>query len=88
MVLYIRGNDVLNSAREVIVGNGQEPLKAAIARLKYQNLDPLTHVSVYVDWPAAGSVDTEIGCFREPEASDEEAKGQSRVQDRGGMLGA
>ena len=29
--------------------NGQEPLKAAIARLKYQNLDPLTHVSVYAD---------------------------------------
>ena len=49
MVLYIRGNDVLNSAREVIVGNGQKPLKAAIARLKYQNLDPLTHVSVYAD---------------------------------------
>jgi hypothetical protein len=49
VVLYIRGNDVLNSAREVIVSNGQEPLKAAIARLKYQNLDPLTHVSVYAD---------------------------------------
>jgi hypothetical protein len=39
-------------------------------------------------WPAAGSVDTEIGCFREPEASDAEAKVQSRVQDRGGTLGA
>jgi hypothetical protein len=39
-------------------------------------------------WPAAGSVDTEIGCFREPEASDAEAQVQSRVQDRGGTLGA
>ena len=39
-------------------------------------------------WPAAGSVDTEIGCFREPEASDAEAQVQSRVQDRGGPLGA
>jgi putative transposase len=38
-------------------------------------------------WPAAGSVDTEIGCFREPEASDAEAQVQSRVQDRGGPLG-
>jgi hypothetical protein len=37
-------------------------------------------------WPAAGSVDTEIGCFREPEASDAEAQVQSRVQDRGGPL--
>ena len=39
-------------------------------------------------WPAAGFVDTEIGCFREPEASDAEAQVQSRVQDRGGPLGA
>ena len=39
-------------------------------------------------WPAAGSMDTEIGCFREPEASDAEAQVQSRVQDRGGPLGA
>ena len=40
-----------------------------------------------LNWPAAGSVDTEIGCFREPEASDAEAQVQSRVQDRGGPLG-
>jgi len=38
-------------------------------------------------WPAAGSVDTEIGCFRRREARDAEAKVQSRVQDRGGPLG-
>jgi hypothetical protein len=35
-------------------------------------------------WAAAGSVGTEIGCFRRPEARDGEAKVQSRVQDRGG----
>jgi hypothetical protein len=39
-------------------------------------------------WPAAGSLDTEIGCFRKPEARDAEAKVQSRVQDRGGPPGA
>jgi hypothetical protein len=39
-------------------------------------------------WPAAGSADTEIGCFRKPEARDAEAKVQSRVQDRGGPFGA
>jgi hypothetical protein len=43
---------------------------------------------VVEEWPAAGSVDTEIGCFRKPEASDAEAQVQSRVQDRGGPLGA
>ena len=37
---------------------------------------------------AAGCVDTEIGCFRKPEARDAEAKVQSRVQDRGGPPGA
>jgi hypothetical protein len=26
------------------------------------------------NWPAAGSVDTEIGCLRKPEASDAEAQ--------------
>jgi hypothetical protein len=49
VVLYVRGNAVLNSNREVIVSNAADPLKSAIARLKYQNLDDLTHVSVYVD---------------------------------------
>ena len=49
VVLYVRGNAVLNSNREVIVSNAADPLKSAIARLKYQNLDPLTHVSVYAD---------------------------------------
>jgi hypothetical protein len=47
VVLYIRGNDVLNSAREVIANNPADPLKAAIAHLKLAGLDPLTHVSVY-----------------------------------------
>ena len=65
------------------------PVKAAQSPVrlgKYQVRTPSSEVAV--TWPAAGSVDTEIGCFREPEASDAEAQVQSRVQDRGGTLGA
>jgi hypothetical protein len=36
------------------------------------------------DWPAAGFVDTEIGCFMKPEVADAETEVQSRVQGRGG----
>ena len=35
-------------------------------------------------WPAAGFVDTEIGCFMKPEVADAETEVQSRVQGRGG----
>jgi hypothetical protein len=31
-------------------------------------------------WPAAGSVDTEIGCFRRPEARDAEAKVEFKIE--------
>lgn len=37
-----------------------------------------------VTWPAAGFVDTEIGCFMKPEVADAETEVQSRVQGRGG----
>lgn len=37
-----------------------------------------------VIWPAAGFVDTEIGCFMKPEVADAETEVQSRVQGRGG----
>ena len=45
VVLYVRGNDVLNSAREVIA----ESLPAALAHLRSTGTDPFTHVSAYVD---------------------------------------
>jgi hypothetical protein len=49
---------------------------------------PKDHLLRKIDrWPAAGSVDTEIGCFRRREARDAEAKVQWRVQDRGGPPG-
>jgi hypothetical protein len=32
------------------------------------------------DWPAAGFVDTEIGCFMKPEGGHAETEVQSRVQ--------
>jgi hypothetical protein len=35
---------------------------------------PATYRRASCCWPAAGSVDTEIGCFREPEANDAEAQ--------------
>ena len=45
VVLYLRGNDVLNSKRETIA----ESLPAALAHLRSTGTDPFTHVSVYVD---------------------------------------
>jgi hypothetical protein len=49
VVHYVRGNDVLNSNREVIISGTADPVKAAIAHLRLTGLDPFTHVSVYVD---------------------------------------